>query len=112
MPVPDPILLNNYYFKPTGQTSYRLNLADTDDGLTLPKGQYFIYLASTSMYGATLNYGAAAVPPTDDSTTAVDGQILPHGAWMPLVLPSETTIHGIMNESGASGALFFTKVRG
>ncbi len=112
MPVPDPILLNNYYFKPTGQTSYRLNLTDADDGLTLPKGQYFIYLASTSMYGATLDYGSAAVSPTDDSTTSVPGQILPPGMMMPLVLSEETDVHGIMNESGASGALFFTKVRG
>lgn len=112
MPVPDPILLNNYYYKASGQKTYRLNLTDADDDLTLPKGQYFVYLVTTSAYGATLDYGSAAVAPTDDSTTAVDGQFLPPATFMPMVLSEETTIHGIMNEASATGALFLTKVRG
>ena len=113
MPVPDPILLNNYYFKPSGQTTYRLNLTDANDDLVLPKGQYFIYLVTTSAYGATLYYGSSAVPPTDDSTTAVPGQFLPPATMMTMVLSSEeTTINAIMNEASATGALFFTKVRG
>lgn len=110
--VPDPLTLNNYYFKNSGQTSYRLNLTDANDSLTLPKGQYFIYLASTSIEGATLDYGSAAVPPTDDSTTAVPGQILPPGAMMTLVLDASTDVNAIMNAASATGSLFFTKVRG
>jgi hypothetical protein len=112
MPVPDPILLNNMYFKSSGQVTYRLNLTDANDDLTLPKGQYFIYLVTTSAYGATLDYGSTAVPPTDDSTTQVPGQFLPPATMMPLVLSEETTVNAIMNEASATGALFFTKVRG
>lgn len=112
MPVPDPILLNNMYFKASGQTTYRLNLTDANDDLTLPKGQYFIYLVTTSAYGATLDYGSTAVPPTDDSTTQVPGQFLPPATMMPLVLSEETTVNAIMNEASATGALFMTKVRG
>lgn len=111
MPSPDPVYLNNMYFQTTGDTSYRLNLTDADDDLAIPAGQYFIYLASTSIFGATLNYAAAAVPPTDDSTTAVNGQILPPGAIMTLHVPIAVVIHGIMNAASATGALFLTKVR-
>lgn len=110
--VPDPLTLNNYYLKDSGQTTYRLNLTDADDGLTLPKGQYWVYLASASAEGCTLDYDSVAVPPTDDSTTAVPGQMLPPGAWTPMVLSAERTVHGIMNTASATGSLFLTKMRG
>lgn len=111
MPAPDAVLLNNMYLRTTGNSSYRLNLTDADDDLAIPAGQYFLYLASTSIFGATLDYDSAAVPPTDDSTTAVPGQVIPPGALMTLYVPTATVIHGIMNASGATGSLFLTKVR-
>ena len=109
--VPDPLPLNAMYFSPTAG-SYLKDLTETSSSLTLPKGQYFMYLASTSIQGASLKYGGAAVAPTDGGTVKAATSVLPPGAVCTVVLTAETVMHGIMNAASATGKLWITKVRG
>lgn len=106
----DPHALQDWPFT-ADATTYKLILADVDDDLALPIGGYFITLVSTEPLGCTIRHGATAVPPTDDSTTAVSGMVLVPGAPFTMTLRVATTMHAIMNATGAVGTLFFTKVR-